>query len=207
MTKTASDRQVGGSHYSANMQHWDFLPKHCNFGAEYYIGCATKYITRHAKKNGRQDLEKAMHFIEKLIELASGGYRTKFFPSTIANIESIHEYCRANGLQTSSRECFAFVMLFQATVVSDYVSAKKYVQDILDTEYAVGAVTNAESAVGGDTLPMLHNPPVPAPGFVWEGQSGDREFYQCMRCGEHVTAAENVPPASVHRCAMNHRNG
>jgi hypothetical protein len=33
------------------------------------VGCATKYIERAHLKNGRPDLEKAIHFIEKLMEL------------------------------------------------------------------------------------------------------------------------------------------
>ena len=59
----ANDKQVGGDHYMTPVQHWDwaqYLP--------YLEGCATKYIGRHAEKNGRQDLEKALHFISKIIE-------------------------------------------------------------------------------------------------------------------------------------------
>ena len=31
-------------------------------------GCAIKYICRHRFKNGKEDLEKAVHFIEMIIE-------------------------------------------------------------------------------------------------------------------------------------------
>lgn len=60
----ANDRQVGGDHYkTGGAQHWDM------FGPEYLIGCATKYVARWRKKNGVQDLEKALHYSEKLLEI------------------------------------------------------------------------------------------------------------------------------------------
>ena len=63
---TANNRQIGGEHYRSAMQHWDLV-----YAADlnYYEGNATKYLARHRKKNGRQDLEKAIHYIDKLIEI------------------------------------------------------------------------------------------------------------------------------------------
>lgn len=59
-----NDRQVGGTHYkTGGMEHWDL------FGEEYHLGCASKYVSRHMDKNGRQDLEKAVHFCEKAMTL------------------------------------------------------------------------------------------------------------------------------------------
>ena len=68
----ANSRQIGGDHYKKHgagggEQHWDRVWR--LFGPGYFIGCATKYIERYQDKNGVQDLEKAKHFIEKLIEL------------------------------------------------------------------------------------------------------------------------------------------
>lgn len=199
---SASERQVAGTHYSSSLQHWDFITDHCGFSAEYYIGCATKYLTRHRKKNGRQDLEKSMHFIEKLIELSkrhTAALQSKrAFPNTSPTLSDLRQYCAANDLAANGDEFAALVMLFSACVTGDYERAAEYVGLILEKEYPVDVPP--EKTVGGDTIPVLYNPPMPAPGFVWEGQSGDREFWQCMRCSEHVTAGERVPPASVHRC-------
>lgn len=59
--------QVGGQHYrEAAVQHWDFAAVQ---GMDYFQGQITKYVTRWKKKNGRQDLEKALHFLEKYIEV------------------------------------------------------------------------------------------------------------------------------------------
>jgi hypothetical protein len=33
------------------------------------VGCITKYVERYPKKKGIEDLEKAQHFLQKLIEL------------------------------------------------------------------------------------------------------------------------------------------
>lgn len=63
---TANDRQVGGSHYkSTQYQHWDFA---IDVGMPYLEGQITKYVDRHERKNKRQDLEKALHFAQKLKE-------------------------------------------------------------------------------------------------------------------------------------------
>ena len=67
---SANDKQVGGQHYQqGGEQHWDRMWR--LHGRGYFVGCATKYIERYHLKNGVQDLEKAKHFIEKLIELES----------------------------------------------------------------------------------------------------------------------------------------
>lgn len=68
----ANDRQVGGKHYQdavghcpscgGDIQHWDLYAN-----SPYLVGQVTKYVTR--EKNGVQDLEKAMHFLQKLAEV------------------------------------------------------------------------------------------------------------------------------------------
>lgn len=65
---SANERQVGGSHYkrSGKLQHWDLMAE-CK--ADYFQGQITKYTDRHKSKNGRQDLEKALHFAEKWHEI------------------------------------------------------------------------------------------------------------------------------------------
>jgi hypothetical protein len=67
MMSNANNRQVGGRHYASNVQHWDFAAAH--FGRGYFKGQITKYVSRWRKKNGVQDLQKALHFLEKLMEI------------------------------------------------------------------------------------------------------------------------------------------
>ena len=66
----ANDRQVGGKHYSAELQHWDYV--YAN-DLDYFQGQITKYVTRWKRKNGIDDLLKAQHFLEKYIELVQDG--------------------------------------------------------------------------------------------------------------------------------------
>jgi len=68
LAKGANSKQVGGDHYNKEgEQHWDRIYR--LYGRGYFIGCATKYAERYHLKNGKQDLEKAIHFLQKLIEL------------------------------------------------------------------------------------------------------------------------------------------
>lgn len=66
MNSVANDIQVAGTHYRTSIQHWDFV---ANRGMGYFEGQVTKYVTRWRKKNGVQDLQKARHFLAKMIEL------------------------------------------------------------------------------------------------------------------------------------------
>jgi hypothetical protein len=60
--KDALKRQVGGSHYqSSGVQHAQFCQANRIPWCE---SSALKYLTRHRRKNGRQDLEKAKHYLE-----------------------------------------------------------------------------------------------------------------------------------------------
>lgn len=61
----ASARQVGGSHYVSDFQHWDYCVIVNVPNLEY---AASKYVLRWRKKNGFVDLEKAKHYIEKRLE-------------------------------------------------------------------------------------------------------------------------------------------
>ena len=59
--------QVDGDHYSdMTIQPVAFI--HAN-ELGFIEGSVIKYVCRHRKKGGRQDLEKAIHFLELLIEL------------------------------------------------------------------------------------------------------------------------------------------
>lgn len=67
----ANDIQVGGDHYKSlnGEEHWDRMWR--LYGRGYFVGCITKYVERYHKKNGIEDLKKARHFLDKLIELES----------------------------------------------------------------------------------------------------------------------------------------
>ncbi len=60
-----TDKQVGGSHYKKAIQPWDIIQV---WGLDYWRGNVVKYVLRAPYKNKREDLEKAVHYLEYLIE-------------------------------------------------------------------------------------------------------------------------------------------
>jgi len=60
------NKQHGGSHY----QKYKIQPSKFVVENEilYPEGCAIKYIVRHRDKNGKEDILKAIHFLEMIIE-------------------------------------------------------------------------------------------------------------------------------------------
>ena len=64
---TALDQQIAGTHYSKlKIQPVQYI--HAN-GLGFCEGSVVKYITRWRDKGGIEDLRKARHFIDLLIEL------------------------------------------------------------------------------------------------------------------------------------------
>ena len=64
--KNPYDKQIGGSHYQKfKIQPSKFVIENKLLFAE---GSVIKYILRHQDKGGKEDLEKAKHFIDMIIE-------------------------------------------------------------------------------------------------------------------------------------------
>ncbi len=63
----ANDRQEGGAHYKQfRYETWDVI---LDWGLGYLDGNAVKYLSRWRHKNGIEDLKKARHYIDKLLEV------------------------------------------------------------------------------------------------------------------------------------------
>lgn len=79
-------RQVGGAHYGgAQYQHWDWVVEN-NLG--YLEAQITKYVARHRAKNGRQDLEKALHYADKLISVGDRRLEQRF-PRAVVDLDKM----------------------------------------------------------------------------------------------------------------------
>lgn len=59
-TKSPLAHQIGGDHYKSAYQPIEFITRFRLLKIE---GDLVKYITRHYKKNGKEDLEKAYHYL------------------------------------------------------------------------------------------------------------------------------------------------
>lgn len=69
-TPTALDVQIGGDHYkSMPIQPVEFIHRN---GIGFCEGAAIKYLARWRAKGGIEDLKKARHFIDLLIDMEGG---------------------------------------------------------------------------------------------------------------------------------------
>jgi len=63
----ANEQQVGGAHYAVKtIQPWDYIIAN-DLG--YLEGNIVKYVSRWKDKGGVEDLKKAQHYLQKLIEV------------------------------------------------------------------------------------------------------------------------------------------
>lgn len=105
-SNNANSYQVGGTHYAAAIQHWDFVAA---YRLDYFQGVSTKYICRWRKKDGLVDLRKAVHYLIKRIEL------TAFLPMNVrAHLEptptpSLEDFCASNQLSFKETELVTLI--------------------------------------------------------------------------------------------------
>ena len=66
MSKKHSDKQIGGEHYKhMKIQPTEFIAAN---DIPFIEGNVIKYVCRHAHKNGKEDVLKAIHYLNLLIE-------------------------------------------------------------------------------------------------------------------------------------------
>lgn len=115
--------QVGGNHYAAEYQHWDWAE-------EVRLGCmeyaATKYLTRWRKKDSLQDLKKAKSYVQKLIELVvnkNRKNRANFIPG------AFERFCTQN--EVSGRERDICIILTYWHTEDQLATVVSMIQDII----------------------------------------------------------------------------
>lgn len=121
MKNNALDVQVGGSHYkNKKMQPIELITKtRCTF----IQGCIWKYITRYKEKNGKEDINKCIHYAQLAIELKDEGqlgYR---------KLDIVKTYCNVNELSSSQS---SVIML---TAYDSYQRVIDVCKAILNEEY------------------------------------------------------------------------
>lgn len=125
MGSSANARQVGGSHYAGAYQHWDFVRE---LGLDYWQGCATKYVSRWRKKNGAEDLKKAIHYIQKRAESpALGSPDNIHWGAGSFHFHAIFRFAQANGLTLKEAEAIAYI------VRGEWEPATETIRDIIAT--------------------------------------------------------------------------
>jgi hypothetical protein len=134
-----NDMQHGGKHYRAGYQHWDLV---ADLQMNYYLANATKYLTRHGKKNGREDVLKAEHYVRKYLDLVRGGRMPKPYSpphlTQLAQQELVLRFLDDNGLLPGSSDYTATYALCLAYGVRDVEDALAPIRELLE-EYDDGA--------------------------------------------------------------------
>jgi hypothetical protein len=117
----ANDRQVGGTHYKAKVEHWDLC---CDYHVGYLESYSTKYLTRWRKSpKPLMDLDKTMHILEKLLEkIQSGHHRKHHIP-----YEATENFIIANDLEQDKE---LFYWIFSWYHEDDITNALKKVQQM-----------------------------------------------------------------------------
>lgn len=76
---SANSHMYGGVHYKKmKIEHWDFILAN---SIPYMEAQIIKYVSRWRDKGGMLDLEKARHFLDKLMEWEAQNAATKEAPS------------------------------------------------------------------------------------------------------------------------------
>lgn len=117
---SALDIQVGGNHYKdLQMQPIVLITKaNCDF----IQGCIIKYISRYKNKNGKQDIEKCIHYAQLAIELLPD-------EKNYLNIGLGYSYIKANSLNHYQSE------IIIATLQRDFLSVIRSCKALIKSEY------------------------------------------------------------------------
>ena len=130
--------QVSGNHYKSDYQHWDWA---IDMGIGPLEYSATKYICRHWKKNGVEDLKKAIHFIEKLIEVNDAGKYYHYMNRALLrnDLENMQIFVEANKIPYQEARVCEIIATWQKTIEL-HIAKNILFRLIRTSEMAAGSV-------------------------------------------------------------------
>lgn len=220
---SANDKQVGGSHYRAEYQHWDWVTEH---GITYLAGCATKYLLRWRKKNGVQDLEKARHYVEKMIDIAelhALEYSSMVFYDPDENLKPESSAYEDTKNMMASAGVSIYDMSWHAImdiVMGDFDCAVENIDKLIaewqHREKAPPVPAAAPAPASGPLdptsftgptpdlskqMPAITVNPVSRSDFTFEGFRENKFAWQCRKCGMHIQLQPTEEPNDAHDCA------
>lgn len=113
--KNALKEQVGGSHYKDSpIQPVEY--SHAN-KLGFIEGSVVKYVSRHRQKNGRQDIEKAIHFLKILLDLEYPNEVSQSSTTDYLGVKEVPIETKGNGLLDGVK------MPIQGTELSGVISS------------------------------------------------------------------------------------
>lgn len=160
----ALHQQVGGDHYrKLKLQPAEFIAAN---NWDFFMGNAFKYITRYRDKNGKQDLEKVIHYLNLRnvlfnrneldimvglnetwdIEISQNrlNNKTVAWPSLLAE-----DFCTINDISQTDNRYKALLLLEELRQCASYLAYDltrkliEYIQFVIDTEYPDEPVDNS----------------------------------------------------------------
>ena len=112
-------KQVGGDHYDAPMRyrHYVFVER---WDIPWCLANVMKYLIRHRKKNGRQDLEKSVSYALLYVE----GLRSTAIPiirkQTLAiTFDELERFAKANGCDEDETSMIASMSVILRSTYDD----------------------------------------------------------------------------------------
>lgn len=124
-----SDSEVHNpQRYNANnVECWDFIAK---YELDYFVATAIKYVWRHTYKGGKQDLEKALEFLGKRIDLGKTFERPSDFTYTVPQVIDYQDMditqmvilYYASHLHVVSPEAQKQLVIKVKSLVEDYIN-------------------------------------------------------------------------------------
>ena len=116
----APGRQVGGSHYAGTYMHWDWVEEN---SLGYMEGQITRYVCRWRKKDGPEALQKAVHYVDKLIEMVEVWDRYNHAGILCSGTEKLRE-----EMELTQKEVEILYLVFRWRKVSDLKVIKEKIQ-------------------------------------------------------------------------------
>lgn len=116
----ANKRQVAGAHYSGTLQHWDLVS---TLNIPYFPAQITRYMARWRKKNGVEDLEKALHYMDKYIEEEI--YKHAF------SLSSVSLFMNAQNIPVKDRNIFINLVAYQLGNFTHLDTARAAIEELL----------------------------------------------------------------------------
>lgn len=125
----ANDMQVNGNHYVSKYQHWDLC---VNTQLGYLEAQVTRYLTRWRKKDGLVDLKKALHYANKLLEVAP---RVAPFRGSLKfGVEWVrdegHSFCVENHIEGLERDLILVYVSWQQE--HELITARDMICELMD---------------------------------------------------------------------------
>lgn len=126
-----NDVQVGGEHYKGvDFQPWDWARNVSGTqGLGYYEVSAISYIARFRKKGGIEDLEKVLHYIDKMLHCWRAG---EYSNRCTATLLRIRDFNRQNGCDRFQSEAIHFLVAWREG--DELVEVKKIVEELIQQE-------------------------------------------------------------------------